>query len=122
MAKGYVGKCQVPDVFLIGEAELIFQSRSQGRPRLRENMTHIEVKKHFEEQKKRVPLGSLASQFLVSSIFMIPEESGSLGNALGKPQREREIAILTYNDGTEQLMTEALLSKTLEKRKNDPSW
>lgn len=73
MTKGYVGKCQVPDIFIVGDAELIFQSRSQGRPRLRDSMTHIEVKKHFEEQKKRTPLGSLASQFLVSSIFMIPE-------------------------------------------------
>lgn len=34
----------------------------------------------------------------------------------------KEIAILTYRDSTEQLVTESMLSKVLEKRKNDPYW
>lgn len=34
----------------------------------------------------------------------------------------KEIAILAYKDSTEQLLTESMLSKVLEKRKNDPFW
>ena len=36
-------------------------------------MTHMEVKKHFEEQRKR-GLGLSASLLLATSFFSIPEE------------------------------------------------
>lgn len=74
LTKGYGGKCQVPDIFLISDSSLIFQSRSQGRPKLKEHQTNMDAKKHFEEQRKRT-IGF--NQAINSSIFMIPEESGA---------------------------------------------
>jgi hypothetical protein len=47
MVKGYNGKCQVPDVYFISEADLIYQS-SSGRPKRKEEQTNIDIKKHFE--------------------------------------------------------------------------
>ena len=70
MTKGYTGKCLVPDVFFLSDASLICQGKN-GRPRMRERMANIEVKKHFEEQKKR-GLGFQASLLLTTSFFSIP--------------------------------------------------
>ena len=47
MVKGFTGKCQVPDVYFISEADLIYQS-SSGRPKRKEEQTNIDIKKHFE--------------------------------------------------------------------------
>lgn len=44
---------------------------------------------------------------------------------LGNPQfskANKEIALMSYKDNTEQIVNESLLSKILEKRKNDPFW
>jgi hypothetical protein len=46
MTKGFSGKAQVPDVFLVADAAMIFQGRN-NRPKMKEKMTHIEAKKHF---------------------------------------------------------------------------
>lgn len=64
----------MPDIFLISDSSLVYQSRNQGRPRIKEHQTNMDAKKHFEEQRKRV---NGPSQLYVSSIFMIPEEGGS---------------------------------------------
>jgi len=47
MVKGFTGKCQVPDVYFIAGADLIYQS-SSGRPKRKEEQTNFDIKKHFE--------------------------------------------------------------------------
>jgi len=47
MVKGFTGKCQVPDVYIIAGADLIYQS-SSGRPKRKEEQTNFDIKKHFE--------------------------------------------------------------------------
>ena len=47
MTKGFSGKAQLPDVFLVAEACMVFQGKNNGRPKMKEKLTHIEAKKHF---------------------------------------------------------------------------
>ncbi len=47
LTKGYMGKCQVPDVFMLSDASIVFQSKNLGKPRVKEHQTNMEAKKHF---------------------------------------------------------------------------
>jgi hypothetical protein len=44
----------------------------------------------------------------------------SVDSMNGKPSKE--MAVLSYNDGAEQILSESTFGKMLSKRKNDPSW
>lgn len=117
MVKGFTGKCQVPDVYFIAGADLIYQS-SSGRPKRKEEQTNIDIKKHFEQQRRRFMLNN-ASQLQLNSLLIWSEgENSSPLNTKGPKQ----IAIMAYHDGTQQILTGNMLSKILDKRKNDPFW
>jgi hypothetical protein len=120
MTKGFSGRCQVPDVYFVMEGVMIYQGRNNGRPRLKDKMTNIEAKKHFEEQRRRF-VGSLAAQLTLSMLSM-SEEFTTTQTSGKTTSKERESSVLAYHDGTEQLLTDALVSKYLGKRKNDPVW
>lgn len=80
----------------------------------------MEVKRHFDDTRRR----GITNQHIVNQanniLGLSMAESVPLTNAPVKGPKE--IAILTYKDNTEQLVTESMLSKVLEKRKNDPFW
>ena len=83
MTKGFAGKCLVPDVFFLSDAAMIYQSKSTGKVRLKERVTNMEAKKHFEEQRKR-GLALQTSQLLMmsTSFFSITEEGNPSGIGL----------------------------------------
>lgn len=80
----------------------------------------MEVKRHFDDTRRRG----------ISNHNVINQAIGILGLSMAESvplstmpvKGPKEIAILTYKDNTEQLVTESMLSKVLEKRKNDPFW
>jgi hypothetical protein len=57
-----------------------------------------------------------------NNILMGLSATESLPLSVMPTKSPKEIAIMTYKDNTEQIVTESLLSKILEKRKNDPFW
>ena len=122
MTKGFSGKCIVPDVFFVNDGTMVFNQKNGNRPRIKERITNIEAKKHFQEQRKRA-LGFHAAQLLIATTFSIQEQGNTSGYGTNKGQfKEKESTVMTYHDGTQQLLTDALLSKYLDKRKNDPIW
>jgi hypothetical protein len=109
----------VPDIFFVQESVLAYMSRTTGRIKLKENQTNMDVKKHFDEQRRRT-LSNVTQQFLVNSIFTSMGES--LPSLTGNPKLAKEAAVLAYSDGAEQILADTMLTKVLEKRKNDSSW
>jgi hypothetical protein len=80
----------------------------------------MEVKRHFDDTRRRGITNHNVMAQANGILGLSMAESVPLTNA---PVRgPKEIAILTYRDSTEQLVTESMLSKVLEKRKNDPFW
>jgi hypothetical protein len=75
MVKGFTGKCLIPDVYFIAGADLVYQS-SSGRPKRKEEQTNIDIKKHFEEQRRRFMLNN-ASQFQLNSLLIWSESENS---------------------------------------------
>ena len=67
----YTGRLAVPDVFLVEEATLVFSSRSE-RVRAKDNQNNMDVKKHFDEQRRRQMTGGM----LATAIGSLATSSG----------------------------------------------
>ena len=61
----YSGRLLVPDVFLIEEASLVYTSRSE-RVRVKENQNNMDVKKHFDDQRRRQITGGMVATVIGS--------------------------------------------------------
>ncbi len=103
----FVGNAKAADCILIDTSSLIYSSKS-GKIRHKEGVTNLEVKRHFDEQRRK---GQSNLSFLgqVTGITNM-----AVNQAPSSPQSLRpnkEIAVMAYKDGTEQLLTENLMSK-----------
>jgi hypothetical protein len=117
---GFNGTAKAPDAFLIDTSSLVYSSKA-GRMRVRESQGNIEVKRHFDETRRKAQANiNLMGQLNNSFLGLTMTESHPL--SVSPSKFPKEIAIMTYRDNTEQIVTESMLSKVLEKRKNDPFW
>jgi len=61
----YYGRASIPDVFLVEEAILIYPTKGE-KVRQKDNQTNMDIKKHFDEQRKKIGPSYLASLLVLS--------------------------------------------------------
>lgn len=93
---------KTPDVYIIEQAALVYTSKANDKIKRKDNQNNIEVKRYFDDHRRKIQ-----TSFDVYNNSSLTQTINNI-----QPKGSKEIALLVYKDGTEQLLTEVYLSKT----------
>lgn len=93
---------KTPDVYIIEQAALVYTSKANDKIKRKDNQNNIEVKRYFDDHRRKIQ-----TSFDVYNNSSLTQTTNNF-----QPKGSKEIALLVYKDGTEQLLTEVYLSKT----------
>lgn len=93
---------KTPDVYIIEQAALVYTSKANDKIKRKDNQNNIEVKRYFDDHRRKIQ-----TSFDVYNNSSLTQTINNF-----QPKGSKEIALLVYKDGTEQLLTEVYLSKT----------